>query len=115
MGSKRILFVCPDLERAGGAERQTRSLILALRERGSDVALLTVAHEGDLAAELRARGVRVECARLGSRADPAGWRRALRTARSLGPQLVVSRSVSAQVVGHVVARRLGIPHVTVEH
>jgi glycosyltransferase involved in cell wall biosynthesis len=115
MGSKRILFVCPDLEGAGGAERQTRSLVLALRERGSDVALLTVAREGDLAVELRERGVRVECARLGFRADPAGWTRALRTARSFGPQLVVSRSVSAQLVGHVVSRLLRVPHVTVEH
>jgi glycosyltransferase involved in cell wall biosynthesis len=115
MRPKRILFVCPDLEGAGGAERQTRSLMLALRERGDEVALLTVAREGDLAAELRARGVPVQCARLRFRADPVGWRRALRAARSFDPQLVVSRSVSAEVVGHVVSRRLRVPHVTVEH
>jgi glycosyltransferase involved in cell wall biosynthesis len=115
MRPKRILFVCPDLVGAGGAERQTRSLMLALRERGDEVALLTVAREGDLAAELRARGVRVQCARLRFRADPAGWRRALRAARSFDPQVVGSRWVCAEVVGQVVSRWLRVPHVTVEH
>jgi glycosyltransferase involved in cell wall biosynthesis len=115
MRPKRILFVCPDLEGAGGAERQTKALVLALHDRGHDVSLLTVAREGDLAAELRERGIRVECARLRSRADPAGWRRAMRTARELAPQVVVSRSVNAQVLGYVVSARLRVPHVTVEH
>jgi glycosyltransferase involved in cell wall biosynthesis len=115
MTPKRILFVCPDLEGAGGAERQTRSLILSLDERGHDVALLTLARDGELADELRARGIPVDCARMRFRSDVAGWRRALRTARSFGPRIVVSRSVSAQVAGRVLSSRLGVPHVTVEH
>jgi glycosyltransferase involved in cell wall biosynthesis len=115
MTPKRLLFVAPDLVGAGGAERQTLSLLLGLRELGNEVALLTLARDGDLADELRAQGVRVECARLASRMDVTGWRRALRAARSLEPQIVVSRSVSAQAAGHVLAARLRVPHVTVEH
>ena len=115
MTPKRILFVCPDLQAAGGAERQTLSLLRGLRGLGHAVALLTLAREGDLAGELRASGVRVECAQLRFRTDLGGWRRGVRIARSFEPQVVVSRSVSAQVVGHVLARRLGVPHVTVEH
>jgi glycosyltransferase involved in cell wall biosynthesis len=61
------------------------------------------------------RGIRVECARLAFRSDVVGWRRAMRAARAFDPQLVVSRSVNAQVVGHVLASRLRVPHVTVEH
>jgi glycosyltransferase involved in cell wall biosynthesis len=115
MTPKRILFVCPDLEGAGGAERQTKALILALDECGHDVSLLTVVREGNLAAELHDRGMRVECARLLSRADLAGWRRAMRTARAIAPHVVVSRSVSAQVLAYVLSAQLGVPHVTVEH
>jgi glycosyltransferase involved in cell wall biosynthesis len=115
MTPKRLLFVCPDLEGAGGAERQTLSLLLGLHALGHDVALLTLVREGDLAGELRASGVRVDCAHHRFRTDLAGWRHAMRVARELEPQIVVSRSVSAQVVGHALARRLGVPHVTVEH
>jgi len=107
------LFVCPDM-RTGGAERQWTTLICALAERGHRPALLTLADEGPLFAEVAGAGVPAVCARLRSRADPAGLRRALRFARGRA-SVVVSRAVSADLVGHVLARRERVRHVVNEH
>jgi glycosyltransferase involved in cell wall biosynthesis len=89
--------------------------MLGLEDRGHHVMLLTLSEEGDLNGSLRARSIPVRCAGMRSRFDLAGWHRATNISRSLGPSLIVSWSVSAQVVGQFVASRLRIPHVTVEH
>lgn len=112
-GCGRLLFVCPNLE-AGGAERQWATLAPALSERGFDVKILTLDGEGSLFGELRAKGIEIACAGLRSRADPVGLARALREAGS-GSTAVISRSVSADIVGHVLARRQRAPHVITEH
>jgi glycosyltransferase involved in cell wall biosynthesis len=112
-GRPRLVFVCPNLE-AGGAERQWLGLVPALAGRGFDVSVLTLDGRGAYFDDLRAGGVPVVCARLRNRADPAGLARALRLA---GPSssVVVSRDVSAHVVGHAVARRQRAAHVVTEH
>lgn len=107
------LFVCPDMRR-GGAERQWATLICALAERGHRPALLTLAGEGPLFAEVAGAGVPAMCARLSGRADPAGLRRALGFARGR-TGAVVSRAVSAELVGHLLARRERVLHVVNEH
>lgn len=107
------LFVCPDM-RTGGAERQWVTLICALAERGHRPALLTLADEGPLFAEVAGTGVPAVCAGLRSRADPAGLRRALRFARGRAG-VVVSRGVSADLVGHVLAGRERVRHLVSEH
>lgn len=109
----RLLFMCPALVE-GGAERQWSILIPRLAARGFDVSVLTLAHEGRFFHELHAAGVPAECAWMRRRTD---WPR-LRSALARGPRAVdaiVTRSVSAQVVGELVATRYHVPHVTTEH
>ena len=107
------LFVCPDMRR-GGAERQWATLICALAERGHRPALLTLTDEGPLFAEVAGAGVPALCAGLRGRADPAGLRRAVRFARGR-VSVVMSRAVSAELVGHLLARRERVRHVVNEH
>jgi glycosyltransferase involved in cell wall biosynthesis len=110
---QRIVFVCPNLE-AGGAERQWAILIPGLSERGFAVSVITLDGRGVYFEELRARGVPIACARLRHRADPFGLARALRLG---GPRssAVVTRGLSAHLVGHVLARRQHAAHVVTEH
>ena len=112
-GDRRLVFVCPNLE-AGGAERQWLALVPALAGRGFDVSVVTLDGRGAYFDDLRAGGIPVACARLRNRADPAGLVRALRLA---GPSssAVVSRGLSAHVVGHALARRQRAAHVVTEH
>lgn len=110
--SVRLLFMCPMLIE-GGAERQWSILIPRLAERGFDVSVLTLAGEGRFFHELRAAGVPAECAGMRRRTDWRRVRRALSNGRR--PDVVVTRSVSAQVVGELVATGYRVPHVTTEH
>ncbi len=110
----RLLFVCPSLT-GGGAERQWSILLPRLAERGFDVRLLTLDGEGPFFAPLVETGVPAYCAGMRSRGDAAGLGRALRYALAIRADAVVTRSVSGQLVGHAVARSLGVPHVTTEH
>ena len=109
----RAVFVCPNLE-PGGAERQWASIIPGLAERGLDVSVITLDGRGVYFEELRARGIAIACARLRHRADPVGLVRAVRLA---GPRssAVVTRGVSAHLVGSVLARRQRAAHVATEH
>ena len=109
----RLLFVCPDM-RTGGAERHWATLIPAFRERGVETGLLCLAGEGPFFAETKARGVPSVCLHMRGRLDPRGWRRALAFA-SPAPDAVVSRGISAQIVGSAIARRAGAQHVLNEH
>jgi glycosyltransferase involved in cell wall biosynthesis len=109
----RVVFVCPNLE-AGGAERQWAALVPGLAERGFDVRVITLDGRGVHFAELRERGIPIACARLRHRADPIGLARVVRLA---GPRssVVVTRGVSAHLVGQVLARRQRAAHVATEH
>jgi len=109
----RVLFVAPKLY-TGGAERVWSILIPGLRRRGLDVSLLTLKGEGELFDDLVRAGVEARCAGMSSRLDLAGLRRALAIS-PWTPDLVVSWSVSANVVGAVIARRARAPHLVTEH
>lgn len=107
------MFVCPNLK-AGGAERQWALLIPGLAERGFDVSVMTLDGRGVYFEALLARGIPIASARLRHRADPLGLARAMRLggARS---SVVVTRGVSAHLVGHVLARTQRAAHVVTEH
>ncbi len=109
----RLLFVCPDM-RTGGAERHWATLIPELRDRGVEAGVVCLAGEGGLFGELAARGVPAVSLGMRSRLDARGLRRALGFA-SPRPDAVVTRGVSAQLVGAAIARRAGAPHVLNEH
>jgi hypothetical protein len=99
----RLLFVGPDME-TGGAQRQWASLALGLRDRGHEITLAALSSQGGLFPELEASGVDVRFAGLSRRSDPRGLVRALGLS-SIRPDVVVTREVSGQLVGEVVARR----------
>ena len=109
----RVVFVCPNLE-AGGAERQWAILVPELAERGFDARVITLDGRGPCFDELRACGVPIACAHLRHRSDPIGLARVVRLA---GTQscAIVSRGVSAHLVGNVLARRQRAAHVVTEH
>lgn len=109
----KVIFICPNLK-AGGAERQWALLAPGLSERGFDVSVLTLDGCGVYFDELRARGVPIACAGLRHRADLVGLARA---AQLSGSRLsaVLTRGVSAHVIGHVLARRQRAAHVVTEH
>jgi glycosyltransferase involved in cell wall biosynthesis len=109
----RLLFVASTLA-IGGAERQYATLVPALQSRGFDGRVVTLAHEGAFFYELRERGVDVTCAHMTRRTDVAGLRRAF-AALAGGVDLVVSQSVSAQVVGTLMSLKERVPHVTIDH
>ena len=78
------------------------------------MSVLTLDGSGVYFDEVRARGVPIACAGLRHRADPVGLARAVQLA---GPRssTIVSRGVSAHLVGHVLARRQRAAHVVTEH
>jgi glycosyltransferase involved in cell wall biosynthesis len=109
----RILFVGSSLG-VGGAERQWSILIPALGEHGFDPCVLTLVDEGPFFHELLSRGIRMTCARMRHRTDLPGLRRAFRLVE-FQPALVVTQSINAHVIGHLIARRVHSPHITTEH
>ncbi|HEV8451012.1 MAG TPA: glycosyltransferase family 4 protein, partial [Gaiellales bacterium] len=113
-GNPGVLFMCPNLE-AGGAERQWSVLIPGLRDAGLPVSVLTLDGRGVFFDELAREGISTAFAGLRHRADAAGLRRVQRLARRAKPEVIVTRSLSADVLGHALARRLGCGHVITEH
>jgi glycosyltransferase involved in cell wall biosynthesis len=111
--AQKVMFVCPNLE-TGGAERQWAILTPGLSDRGFDVSVMTLDGRGVYFEELRALGVRTGYAGLRHRADPVGLARAAWLGRSRS-SIVVTRGVSAHLVGHVLARTHGAAHVVTEH
>jgi glycosyltransferase involved in cell wall biosynthesis len=110
----RLLFVCPDM-RTGGAERHWATLIPELAGRGQAVKLLALAGRGPFFDQVADRGVPAECLELRRRTDPRGLRRAVSVAAAFEPDAVVTRGVSGQLVGEVIARRSRAVHVLNEH
>jgi glycosyltransferase involved in cell wall biosynthesis len=108
-----VIFICPNLK-AGGAERQWALLAPGLSERGFDVSVLTLDGCGVYFEELRSRGVPIACAGLRHRADLVGLARAVQLGGSRS-SAVLTRGVSAHVIGHVLARRQRAAHVVTEH
>jgi glycosyltransferase involved in cell wall biosynthesis len=110
----RLLFVCPDM-RFGGAERHWATLIVGLAERGVETKLLALAGKGGFFDDVARHGIPAECLNMRRRLDPTGLRRALAVAADFGPEAVVTRGVSAQLVGEAIAGRARAVHVYNEH
>jgi glycosyltransferase involved in cell wall biosynthesis len=110
----RLLFVCPDM-RLGGAERHWATLIVALADRGVETKLLALGEKGAFFDDVARHGVPAEYLNLRRRMDPTGLRRAFAVAASFDPDAVVTRGVSAQLVGEAIARRARAVHVYNEH
>jgi len=108
----RLLFVCSELL-VGGAQRQWSLLIPRLRER-FDVSLLTLVREGPFFGPLREAGVAVDCAHMTRRTDLRGWQHALRHA-DREPDLIVTQSINADIVGNAIASRARAAHVSTAH
>jgi glycosyltransferase involved in cell wall biosynthesis len=108
----KLLFVCSELI-VGGAERQWSLLIPRLRPR-FDVSVLTLLGEGPFFRELQETGVALDCAYMRRRTDLRGWRRALRHADGR-PDLVVTKSINADIVGNAIAARAQAAHVSTAH
>lgn len=111
--AQKVMFVCPNLE-TGGAERQWAILIRGLFEQGFDVSVMTLDGRGAYYDELRASGIPVACAALRHRADPVGLARAAWLGRSRS-STVITRGLSAHMVGHVLALGHRAAHVLTEH
>ena len=109
----RLLFVCPDM-RTGGAERHWATLAPRLAGLGHEVGVLCLSGEGALFGDLARAGVPARCLHMRGRADLRAWRSALRTARPR-PDVVISRGVSALLIGEAIATRARAAHVVNEH
>ena len=112
-GHPSVVFMCDNLN-AGGAERQWSLLIPSLHRCGFDVRVVTLDGRGVHFEELLSHGLPVACAGLRRRTDPVGLCRALQLA-GYRSSAVVTRSVSAHVVGHAIAVRQRAAHVVTEH
>ena len=108
----RALFVTSALRR-GGAERQWRTLLPALRDSGMRIELLTLQGRGEFFDEIAACGVPARCAELRSRYDIVRIARALRLDER--PDVVVAQGVDAVVVAALLSLRTGSRLVAVEH
>jgi glycosyltransferase involved in cell wall biosynthesis len=78
------------------------------------VRVLALRRGGPLLDELRQEGIPAEIAGIRSRFDLAGFARAFALAQP-APDVVVSQSLNAQVLGQLVARRGRAVHLTIEH
>jgi glycosyltransferase involved in cell wall biosynthesis len=97
----------------GGAERQWSLLIPRLRPR-FDVSLLTLLGEGPFFRELEEAGVALDCAHMRRRSDVRGWLHVLRHADHR-PDLVVTKSINADIAGNAIATRAHAAHVSTAH
>jgi glycosyltransferase involved in cell wall biosynthesis len=110
----RALFICPTLT-VGGAERQWATLIPSLRDRGFTSLVTTLNHRGHFFDVLSSTdGVETRAIDMRSRFDVRGAIRAIRLSAWL-PDVVVTQSIDAHVLGHLVAMKASVPHVAVEH
>jgi glycosyltransferase involved in cell wall biosynthesis len=108
----RVLFVSAALN-VGGAERQWAVLVPMLRPRGFEASVLTLLGRGPFYDELSVGGETIDCVDLNGRFDVQALSRL--AAKKHSVDLVVSQSFAGQVVGHVIAGRSSVPHVTTEH
>ena len=113
MKSIRALFICPTLG-VGGAERQWATLLPMLRDRGISVEVMALNVQGRFFHELRAAGIETSYAAVRNRFDLVRLGRAVLSVRTT-PDIVVSQSIDAHVVGRAIARRLHCRHIHVEH
>ena len=109
---RRILVLYSTLA-VGGAERQLALLAPGLRDRGFDLCIATLRHQGRYFDALRASGFETAHVNMRSRTDLLGVLRGYRLWRSR-PALVLTQSVNAHVIGQAIARRTRSAHVAIE-
>jgi glycosyltransferase involved in cell wall biosynthesis len=109
----RILVLCSTLG-VGGRERQLALLLPELKALGFDPYVATLRHRGRYFEALEQQGVTMRFIGMRSRGDLRGIARAYSLWR-VKPEIVLTSSVDAQVIGELVAARAGAFHVTVEH
>jgi glycosyltransferase involved in cell wall biosynthesis len=114
MGNPRLLLMCPTLA-VSGAERQFATLALGLRSNDFEPVVITLNYEGRLFDELGESGIPVSCAHMRSRYDVVRAIRAIQLGIRFRPQVVVTQSIDAHVVGRAVAAFRRCPHLTIEH
>jgi glycosyltransferase involved in cell wall biosynthesis len=85
-----------------------------LRDRGLDPAVVVLREQGRFFEELREKGISTRFLEVRSRYDVSGMRHVVEAVGSW-PDIVVSQGLDAQVVGHLVARKSNVPHLTVTH
>jgi len=110
----RVTFVTPTLA-VGGAERLLSALVLGLRERDVEPTVVALGHRGRFFDELVAEGVTMSFASMSSRYDIPGILRARRAILASQPDVLVTQSLNANVIGRVVALGSRVPHVTIDH
>ena len=98
----------------GGAERQWATLLPLLRDRGFAATVVTLRHEGHFFALLEEDGFDMRTLAMRSRFDVRGVVGALQLGRAR-PDVVMTQSIDAHVLGQLVAATTGVPHMTVEH
>jgi len=98
-----------------GAERHLLALLPALRERGVDARLVVLAdpggHAAGLIAAAQARGVPVGSVRILADGDVSLFARLSHLLRGLGPAIVHTHLIHADVYGIPAARLAGVPAV----
>ncbi len=97
----------------GGAERSLAVLVPGLRERGFDPFVATLRATGRYYEQLRSQGISCAFVDMRSRWDVGGAARAYRL-HGTRPDVVLTHSIDADLLGHAIARRARVPHVTVE-
>jgi glycosyltransferase involved in cell wall biosynthesis len=110
----RVGFVCPALK-VGGAERFLAALVRALPARGVEASVVALNGRGRFFEELQSAGVDARFADVRSRYDAPGILRAYSMVKAGRPDVVVSQSVDAHVIGHLAARTASVPHIAIEH
>lgn len=110
----KVVFVAPNLG-VGGVERQWSILIPGLVERGVAAEVTTLDGEGRFFEELKSNGIPATCIGLRGRLPVLGTMRSATAIAERNPELVVSTGVSAHLVGYLVGRRAGTPHLAAIH
>ncbi len=111
--SGRLLFICSSLG-VGGFERHLAQLTQGLQELGYEPNVLVLRRTGRIFDEMIEHGIKMTFAGLGGRADVRAMHRAAVRVRGW-PQVVLTESIDAHVLGATIARREDVPHVTLEH
>jgi glycosyltransferase involved in cell wall biosynthesis len=110
--ANRVLILCNALG-VGGAERSLALLVPGLRERGFDPVVATLRDRGRYYDELRAAGIPVAFVDMRTRWHVRGALRAYRLA-ALEPDVVLTHSIDADVLGRAIASRVRAPQVAIE-
>ncbi|MDQ3671863.1 MAG: glycosyltransferase [Actinomycetota bacterium] len=108
----RVLILCNALE-VGGAERSLGLLVPGLRDRDFEPFVATLRRTGRYFDELRSEGIPGTFVDMRSRWDLRGGLRAYRLGR-VRPDVVLTHSIDADLLGQLIAFRLGVPHVAIE-